>query len=318
MGQPLTTPPIRAAGGVLWRTAFAADGSSMVEVALIHRPRYDDWSLPKGKLAPGEAELEGAVREVLEETGHRVRVGRSLGETRYLKANGGITRPKVVRWWAMEDEGGIFSPSREVDDLRWLSLADAADQLTRESDREILEAFVRGPAPTSTVLVVRHATAGSRATWTGPDELRPLDDCGRAQADELVRILARFDAARIVSAPPVRCIDTVRPLADALSLRVEPAPILAADEAPGRMAEAAALIRELGGTEHDAVACSQGEVIPDLVTTLASADHVSISTPVRSRKGSVWALTFDTSSRLVAADYLSAPRPEPCPEASRD
>jgi 8-oxo-dGTP diphosphatase len=303
---------------VLWRTAEASDGTSAVEVAVIHRPRYDDWSLPKGKLAPGEAELEGAVREVLEETGHRVRVGRSLGETRYLKANGGITRPKVVRWWAMEDEGGIFSPSREVDELRWLSLADAAHLLTRDTDREILEAFVRGPAPTSTVLVVRHATAGSRATWTDGDELRPLDECGHAQADELVRILTRFDVARIVSAPPIRCIDTVRPLADALSLPVEPAPVLSVDGAADDMDGAVALVRQLGGTERDAVACSQGEVIPDLVTTLAGEDDVSVATPVRARKGSVWALTFDTGSRLVAADYLPAPRPSPCPDAARD
>ena len=316
MGQPLTGAPIRAAGGVLWRTAVASDGISTVEVAVIHRPRYDDWSLPKGKLAPGEADLEGAVREVLEETGHRVRVGRMLGETRYQKTVGDLTRPKVVRWWAMEDEGGIFSPSREVDELRWLSLADAAAELTRDTDREILEAFVRGPAPTSTVLLVRHATAGSRVTWTGGDKLRPLDECGQAQADELVRILARFDVARIVSAEPLRCVETVRPLADALSLPIEPAPALAADG--DGLEVAIALVRALGSTERDAVACSQGEVIPDLVATLAVEDHVPLGIPVRARKGSVWALTFDATGRLVAADYLPPPRPEPCADPARD
>ena len=316
MGQPLNGAPIRAAGGVLWRTTMASDGGASVEVAVIHRPRYDDWSLPKGKLAPGEAELEGAVREVLEETGHRVRVGRVLGETRYLKTVGDVTRPKIVRWWAMEDEGGIFSPGREVDELRWLSLADAAEELTRDTDREILEAFVRGPAPTSTVLLVRHATAGARATWTGDDDLRSLDECGRAQADELVRILARFDVARIVSAEPLRCVDTVRPLADALSLPIEPAPIISAEGAD--LDAATALMRALGSTERDAVACSQGEVIPDLVATLAAEDDVTLVTPVRARKGSVWALTFDMASRMVAADYLAAPRPEPCDEPLRD
>jgi 8-oxo-dGTP diphosphatase len=314
----MTATPIRAAGGVLWRTAATVGGESSVEVAVIHRPRYDDWSLPKGKLAPGEAELEGAVREVLEETGHRVRVGRVLGETRYLKTVGDVTRPKVVRWWAMEDEGGIFSPSREVDELRWLSLAEAANQLTRETDREILEAFVRGPAPTSTVLLVRHATAGSRAAWNGEDALRPLDECGHAQADELVRILARFDVARIVSGEPVRCVDTVRPLAEALAVRIERAPVLNADGRAAGLGSAIALLRELGSTEHDAVACSQGEVIPDLVATLAAEDDVTLAGAVRSRKGSVWALTFDTSPRLIAADYLPEPKPEACTDPIRD
>src|ERR687895_2748251 len=115
--------PIRAAGGVLWRPTSDNDGQ--VEVAVIHRPRYDDWSLPKGKLAPGEPTLDGAVREVLEETGYRVRVGRPLGETRYLKVSGEEERLKIVRWWAMEAEAGGFSPSREVDELRWLPLGEA-------------------------------------------------------------------------------------------------------------------------------------------------------------------------------------------------
>jgi 8-oxo-dGTP pyrophosphatase MutT (NUDIX family) len=76
--------PIKAAGGVVWRLASDADGAR-VEVAIIHRPRYDDWSIPKGKLAPGESQLEGGIREVMEETGYRVQPGRSLGEVRYLK-----------------------------------------------------------------------------------------------------------------------------------------------------------------------------------------------------------------------------------------
>ncbi len=153
-------PPIRAAGGVVWRRVDGIDGESGVEVAVIHRPRYGDWSLPKGKVSAGESDLEGAVREVLEETGFHVRVGRGLGETRYVKSGGGGMRPKVVRWWAMQAEEGTFSATREVDELRWLSLAEAADQVSRDTDREVLERFARGAAPTRTVLLVRHASAG--------------------------------------------------------------------------------------------------------------------------------------------------------------
>ena len=98
-----------------------------VEIAIIHRPRYDDWSLPKGKLAPGESHLEGAIREVHEETGYRVQPGRSLGEVRYLKKSGGAAREKVVHYWAMRAIGGAFSPNREVDEMRWLSIDDARE-----------------------------------------------------------------------------------------------------------------------------------------------------------------------------------------------
>ena len=83
-----------------------------MEVAIIHRPRYDDWSLPKGKLAPGESHIEGALREVHEETGFRVQPGRSLGEVRYLKESGGGAREKVVHYWAMRAISGVFSPNR--------------------------------------------------------------------------------------------------------------------------------------------------------------------------------------------------------------
>jgi 8-oxo-(d)GTP phosphatase len=305
-------PPIRAAGGVVWRRVEGIDGEAGVEVAVIHRPRYDDWSLPKGKVSARESDLEGAVREVLEETGFHVRVGRGLGETRYVKSNGSGMRQKVVRWWAMQAEEGAFSATREVDELRWLSLAEAADQLTRDTDREVLERFARGAAPTRTVLLLRHALAGHGSNWTGDDRLRPLDACGIEQADELVRLLSRYEVGSILSADIVRCTATVRPLADALDLDIEPEPLLSQVGYPGREEEAVGLLRRLGDAEHDAVACSQGEVIPDLVERLATADHFLISRPVQASKGSTWALTIDAEGRLVALDYLDAPRPPAC------
>ena len=306
------TVPIRAAGGVVWRHAEGADGEGGVEVAVIHRPRYDDWSLPKGKLAAGESDLEGAVREVLEETGFHVRVGRPLGETRYAKAGPAGTRPKVVRWWSMQAEEGAFSPTREVDDLRWLSLAQASDRLTRDTDRDVLERFARGSKPTRTVLLVRHAAAGSRSAWEGDDRERPLDDCGVAQADELIRIFARFEIGSVISADYRRCLETVAPVADAFDLAVTSEPVLSEVGYPGREEEAVGLLRRQGDADHDAVACSQGHVIPDLLARLAEADDYPIETPIRNRKGSSWALSIDTDGRLVAADYIEAPRPDPC------
>jgi 8-oxo-dGTP diphosphatase len=304
-------PPIRAAGGVVWRRSDNGADEDGVEVAVIHRPRYDDWSLPKGKLAAGEPDLEGAVREVLEETGFHVRVGRPLGETRYDKSTAMGSRTKVVRWWAMRAEGGAFSATREVDELEWLSLAEASDRLTRETDREVLERFARGEGPSRTVLFVRHAMAGSASTWEGDDRDRPLDDCGVAQADELVRILSRFEVGAIASADIRRCLETVEPLAEAQRLTVGPEPLLSEVVYPGREEEAVGFVRGLGGTELDAVACSQGEVIPDLIGRIVHADGYPLDQPIRAAKGSTWALSLDPDGRLVALDYLDAPRPQP-------
>jgi 8-oxo-dGTP diphosphatase len=132
---------IRAAGGVLWRSA-GPEAEDAIEVAVIHRPRYDDWSLPKGKLSNGESELEAAVREVHEETGYTVQVGEPLGTTRYRRFVNGVDRPKVVRWWAMEAASGAFSPNAEVDALRWVPLRSASTILSSASDRTALRRFV--------------------------------------------------------------------------------------------------------------------------------------------------------------------------------
>ena len=296
---------IRAAGGVLWREASADNADPAVEVAIIHRPRYGDWTLPKGKLATGESEVDGAIREVLEETGYRVRLGRALGETRYFKEQAGFLRPKVVRWWAMEASSGSFTPSREVDDLRWVSLADGHEALTRETDRELLERFVRGPAPTREVLVVRHASAGSRSAWVGDDHLRPLDESGYQQAEELVRLLAHFDPSEIVSADFLRCRQTVAPLAEALGLEVRETPIVSEEGYPGHEAEAVELLRSIGGPHHSSVVCSQGDVIPDLLARIATVDAVDIPSET-SKKASTWALTFQLD-RLIGCEYFPPP-----------
>lgn len=127
---------VRAAGGVLWRRR---DG--VVEVALVHRPRYGDWSLPKGKLDPGEGERDAALREVAEETGYGAHLGPELGTVRYVVGPEGQTRPKTVRYWAMEAADGDFAPDHEVDALVWLPLDEAAEHVTYAYDRQVLQWF---------------------------------------------------------------------------------------------------------------------------------------------------------------------------------
>jgi 8-oxo-dGTP diphosphatase len=125
----------------VWRRDPA---SGDVQVCVIHRPRHGDWTFPKGKLSEGEAHLDGARREVAEETGFAVEIGRALGETRYAKSDGGSIRPKVVRYWAMEATGGRFSPNDEVDEIVWLTAGEAARLLTYDHDRAVLARFVAG------------------------------------------------------------------------------------------------------------------------------------------------------------------------------
>jgi 8-oxo-dGTP diphosphatase len=298
--------PIQAAGGVVWRAGDHRQGSE-VEVAVIHRPRYDDWSLPKGKLAPGESHLEGAIREVHEETGYRVQPGRSLGEVRYLKDSGGVPREKVVHYWSMKAIGGAFSPNREVDELRWLPIDDAREQITRTLDREVLERFAQRPAMTGSVLLLRHASAGSRAKWEGDDDReRPLDELGEDQAAELVRLLSRFEVDEIVSAGYARCVQTVEPLSESIGVGVKQTHVLSEEGFAGHEQEGVQLLRTLGRPGRAAVVCSQGGVIDELVERLATADEVEVEPPFHLKKGGVWALSFD-DHQLVDAERLPPP-----------
>ncbi|HEX3325377.1 MAG TPA: NUDIX hydrolase [Actinomycetota bacterium] len=306
MARELIGPPIRAAGGVLWRSAGEKNGGPLIEVAVIHRPRYDDWSLPKGKLAPGESEVEGAIREVFEETGHRVRLGQPLGEARYTKTSGGAVRPKVVRYWSMEAEAGVFVPGREVDDLRWVSLAEAADMLTHPRDRELLERFVRGPSLGGCVLLVRHASAGERSEWEGDDRLRPLDPLGWAQAEELVRLLSHFEVGDIVSADFIRCVQTVQPLSEAIRVPIREEPLWSEVGYPGNEEKALTALRRWGASGRTTVVSSQGDVIPDLLERVASSDDLDLRKG-GTKKASVWALMFDGDS-VFSAEYFPAPR----------
>jgi 8-oxo-(d)GTP phosphatase len=296
-------PVIRAAGGVLWRAIDRASAVANVEVALIHRPRYDDWSFPKGKLSSGEGDVDGAVREVLEETGFRVRVGRPLGEVRYMKASGGTSRPKVVRYWAMEADGGSFSPNREVDELRWVSLGEAETMLTHDHDHELLRRFVSGPALTGCVLLVRHASAGNRSEWNGDDKRRPLDQDGWGQAEDLVRLLTRFEVEGIVSADFDRCVQTVQPLSEAVGIPIDEDDLFSELGYPAHEEEATHMIRKLGESLSTTVICSQGDVIPDLLERLAAEDNVDLPDPLPKKKGSTWALIFD-GPRLFSAEYF--------------
>jgi len=285
-------PDVVAAGAVLWRPA--ADGS--LETALVHRPRYDDWSLPKGKLERGETTPEAALREVTEETGISAALGARLGESHYEVPQGA----KVVHYWSARAGGGEFTPNHEVDELRWLGLDAAGELLTYVRDRELLDRFRRWELPPRPLLLVRHAKAGTRSDWSGEDELRPLTPKGREQASALSALLSLFGPARAYAAPPLRCPQTIQPLADKLGLTITPEPLLSEDSYWKDPDAGLARLRELAAGPDVPVVCSQGGVIPDLVGRLTGDQGAT------SRKASTWVLGF-SGDRVVSADYYPAP-----------
>ncbi|MGI8678165.1 MAG: NUDIX hydrolase [Jatrophihabitans sp.] len=279
---------VRAAGGVVWRMR---DGR--VEIAVVHRPRYDDWSLPKGKLEHGESELAAAVREVSEELGSRVAVSRRIARIGYPAGD----LRKTVTFWLMRHLGGAFEPDHEVDDHAWLPASDARARLSYRVDQRVLDEFVAVPIPESVVVLVRHAKAGKRSEWRGADAKRPLDKSGQAQARRLSEFLAVFGPDRVVSADPLRCVQTVAPLAESLGLDVVVDPVFSDEsfEASPAMTETALLALAKPG--RVSVVCSQGTAIPGLIDSLVRGVR-----PSDTRKGAAWALSV-VDGTIVSADY---------------
>jgi 8-oxo-dGTP pyrophosphatase MutT (NUDIX family)/phosphohistidine phosphatase SixA len=292
--MPTPTRLIEAAGGVLWREAL---GGSGVEVALIHRPKYDDWSLPKGKLETGEHPIIGGVREVFEETGFVAIPGRSLGEVRYVKDGD----PKRVRYWAMRMETGAFSPNDEVDQVMWLPPREGQQHLSPDRDRRILAEFARDPDPTWACLLVRHGSAGDRASWPGDDRERPLDEVGHAQAAELATVLDAFAIRRVLSADVLRCLETVGPFAAARHLTVESEPLVSETGFAAHPDTAVERLLAIIAGAESSVVCSQGKAMPDLIAGVCRA-FGSLSPPDTStRKGGMWALHFAANGKARLA-----------------
>ncbi|MBM6403117.1 NUDIX hydrolase [Phycicoccus sp. CSK15P-2] len=264
--MPTTIP---AAGTLPWRL----DGREL-QVALVHRPRYDDWSWAKGKLDPGEESAVAAVRETHEETGLRVALGVPLPESRYtVLGKDGRPGDKVVRYWAAKVTGGSGKLVNEIDDVAWLDPRTAHDRLDYARDRDQLRSLVRrhqgGMLDTWPLVVVRHAHAVGRGSWDGADDRdRPLDDAGRERAGALVPLLAAYGPERVVTSPSLRCTATVEPFAAASGVRLRTRKSLSEE---GFEADPERAVRRLGTVleaGRPAVLCTHGPVLPPLLDVL--------------------------------------------------
>jgi 8-oxo-dGTP diphosphatase len=291
VSEPVADRRVRAAGGVVWRGVGPGR-----EVVLVYRSRYGDWTLPKGKLERAEPALQAAVREVAEETGVVAVPQLRLPSAEYLTGVPGEV--KTVDFWSMRmvsDSGR--EADHEVTEARWVPLADARALVSYANDRGVLHAFARAPRVTAEVVLLRHAHAGSKARWRGPDELRPLDEHGYDQVSRLIPAARLVQPARVWSASPLRCQQTVEPLG--LPVTVEPA----FDElSPAGANGAVDALLSLTKLPDTSVVCSQGKVIPPLLAALRPSNWPQ-SEDFTTPKGTGWLLAF-AGSNLVGLDRL--------------
>ena len=279
---------VHAAGAVVTRRGG--------DVVLVHRPKYDDWSFPKGKLDPDEHVTAAAVREVAEETGLHVRLGPALPGQRYGVGNG---RMKSVSYWTArvvgdEDVSG-YHPNAEVDEVQWVPGDKAPDLLSYKRDRAILAAAEPLRRRTQALVVLRHAVARDREAWSFLDRRRPLSAEGQDQAERLVPVLEAFGITGVHTSSATRCVDTVRPYAEEAGLDL--ATYDALTEEGVRSDAVHGVVAALLESKECAVLCSHRPVLPAVLDVLG-VDEVRLEKAellvVHHRRGAVVATETHT------------------------
>jgi len=320
---------IHAAGAVIWRR-----GAAGLDVALVHRPRYDDWSHPKGKRKRGEHLLLTALREVREETGLGIVLGRPLADSVYEVPGG----TKHVSFWAARvDESPGFEPNDEVDEVAWLPVNAARQRLTYERDIALLDELLAQPIHTDPMIVLRHSEAGSKSMSAGDemaaeDLARPLDARGVEEAEALAGLLATYGRCQVISSAAERCLATVRPYAHAIGTHVHaepaftivpgpmsPADLLAVaadhnaqgardshagDEQPRAVAsvdDTARLAAKLAVSGVPTLVCAHRENLPPIIDAAVTALGSSPPLGEPLRKSEFWVL-HAAGARLIAAE----------------
>ena len=297
-----TDKAVYAAGAVVWRLI---DGK--LRILLIHRTKYRDVTLPKGKVDPGEMLAETAVREVHEETGIRVFLGVPVGVSRYHLPS---SKQKVVHYWAAEAtsdaiRASTFVPNREIAALEWVSVKKARARLSYPVDVEILDFFAQlvddGVLRTFPIIALRHAKALSRGDWDGSDAERPLTDRGLQQAKSIVGPLRAFGVRKIITSDAVRCMQTVTPLAKALDRKTVSTPKISQDAWEDGEDDLRSVVGRRVRSGKPAVLCSHGPVLPGILTEIALATGTI--------RGSYVSSAADLEPAAFSVVHLSASNP---------
>lgn len=254
--------PIRAAGVVVLR-----ENEGEREVLIVHRPRYDDWSLPKGKVEPSEHPAVTAVRECDEETGLQVRLGPALSSVAYQVRG----RPKSVQYWlatGVTEEGA--GDGDEVDQIDWCPIAQAPERLQYPGDQDVVRQASELPW-TVPLIVLRHARAMKRADFRGKqDAERPLTGTGRSQSKALVPLLDAYGITRVVTSDAERCVQTVRRYAKSIEARVVGDHALSEEGHAERVGRTRSHARRLATSTEPIVVCTHRPVLPTVLAAIAS------------------------------------------------
>ena len=257
---------IQAAGAVVWR-----NNKDKTEVAIIHRPKYNDWSFPKGKLEIGESLIACAHREVFEETNIQTEFGPFLGDIEYLTPDG---KKQVSFWAAKAITDKDFSPNSEVDQLKWVEVKKVKELLSLETDKKILAQFIKLDFDTKPFILLRHAKAITRDEWQGDDDDRPLDSLGQNQAKRLLSIYQVYNIEQIHTSDAVRCYDTVNPMVKGLGIKLEVTGKLGENAYKKDKEKAFDYAKELIKEDARILLCSHNPILPKMLNRLTKKSDV--------------------------------------------
>lgn len=263
--------PVRAAGVILLRGT-----QGRYETLAVHRPHRSDWSLPKGKIDPGEHVVNAAIRECDEETGIQAVLGSRLPTQKYIA----LGRSKTVEYWVAQARNEEeFVPNDEVDELRWISVQQAKSLLTYEHDVALVEQAATLP-PTTPLIILRHTQAVKRSDFKGKNDYeRPISGKGRSQAKALVPLLDAYGITAVHSSDSDRCMQSVKRYAKSNNVPVIPEPALSEERFLDNPKKVEGRILDLISQHQAMVVCSHRPVMPTILKALAHATGEDPSRP---------------------------------------
>lgn len=288
---------IKAAGAIIWREESPFE----LEILLVHRPQYDDWSFPKGKIDENESPIAAAFREVKEETGVTAVFGQYLGATSYKVED---NKKKVKYWMAQAKVAPAqFVPNSEVDKIEWVSVKEARHFLTHEEDRELLEEFVGRERYADTLVLLRHAKAVKRAEWNDYDLDRPLSAEGLEQAKRLVAQLEPFGVQGIFTSDASRCFATVEPLSTYLDHKVTVTTALNEESFEKSSKTALEYVRQLMKFNGNQIVASHNPIIPHILTKIARVEYSADDL----NPADAW-VVHHRGDKVLAVEFLRHPK----------
>jgi len=290
---------ISAAGAVVWRK----HKDNFTEVAIIHRPKYDDWSFPKGKIEVGESLIACAHREVLEETNLQTEFGPHLGQVEYFTPDG---LKKVTYWSAKVIGEKPFRINSEVDQLKWIPITKVIEVLTNETDKEIFDKFVKVKFNSKPFILLRHAKAITRDEWQGEDDDRPLSSSGQNQAMRLLSTYQVFNIDQIHSSDAVRCYDTVKSMAKGLDIKLEVSSKLSENTYKKDKEKAFDYVSELIKEDKSILICSHNPILPKMLNKLTKKSEIEADEDKLSPADG-WVI-HRSGKEIIQIDRLDAPK----------